>query len=190
MSEFLPIPTLETVRLRLAPPTMADEPAYARHFVDHEVIRHLSNSAPWPYPEHGVRDYLRDRVLPRQGRDRWFWGLFRREAPDEMIGAVELWRAGDPEHRGFWLGRRFWDRGYMSEATDAVTDFAFGPAGFETLVLSNAVGNLRSRRIKEKAGAQVLRREPAEFANPDYTESEIWELTRETWRDRRGERHR
>ena len=182
----LPVPTFETDRLRLAPPSMDDEPAYRRHFVDPAVLRELSDAVPQPYPEHGVRDFLRERVLPRQGRGHWFWGIYRREAPDALIGAVQLWREGKPEHRGFWLGRRFWGRGYMSEAVVPVMDFAFGPAGFERLVFVNAAGNARSRRVKEKTGARLLRREPARFVDPAYTEREVWELTASEWRARRA----
>jgi RimJ/RimL family protein N-acetyltransferase len=72
----------------------------------------------------------------------------------------------------------------MTEATDAVTDYAFDVLGFETLILSNALGNVRSRRVKEKAGAVLLRTEPATFVNPDYTAREVWELTKTAWRGR------
>jgi RimJ/RimL family protein N-acetyltransferase len=72
----------------------------------------------------------------------------------------------------------------MTEATNAVTDHAFNNLGFETLVFSNALGNLRSRRIKEKSGARLIRTEPAKFVNPDYTQREVWELTKADWDNR------
>jgi RimJ/RimL family protein N-acetyltransferase len=58
-------------------------------------------------------------------------------------------------------------------------DYAFNVLGFETLFFSNSVGNKRSRRVKEKTGARLLRTEPAKFVNPSYTKLEIWELTRD-----------
>jgi hypothetical protein len=64
-------------------------------------------------------------------------------------------------------------------------DYAFNALGFEKVILANAVGNERSRRIKEKNGAHLLRTEPAKFVNPTYTEHEIWELTKEQWESRR-----
>ena len=70
----------------------------------------------------------------------------------------------------------------MTEAVVAVMDHAFDHLGFETLVFGNAVGNERSRRIKEKTGARWLRTEPAKFVNPRYTEREIWEITKDEWR--------
>lgn len=49
------IPTLVTDRLILRGLSEDDAGAYERHFVDYEVIRHLSATAPWPHPEGGVR---------------------------------------------------------------------------------------------------------------------------------------
>jgi RimJ/RimL family protein N-acetyltransferase len=162
---------------------MADAPAIQKNFADYEIIRHLAPIVPWPYPENGARDFLAG-VLPLQGQSRWVWALFLKTAPDEAIGIVDL-RRGEGENRGFWLARRFWSQGLMTEACDAVTDYAFGPLGFERLTLCNAVGNARSRRLKEKAGATFLRVEPAKFVDPALTMHEVWELRRADWLARR-----
>ena len=98
-----------------------------------------------------------------------------------MIGVIDIWRPGTPDNRGFWLGKQFWGRGIMSEALAPVMSYAFTRLGFEKMVFSNAVGNGRSRRIKEKAGARFLRCEPYAFVDPAYTEREIWELTKADW---------
>lgn len=180
------VATLETPRLWLSPIALEHAASYAKHFVDYEVIRQLASAVPWPYPVDGVETYLRDFILPAQGKDRWAWGLFLKENPAEVIGCVDLWRKGIPENRGFWLGRAFWGRGLMSEATDAVTNHAFNELGFEKLVFSNALGNERSHRVKVKAGARLIGRRPAKFVDPRYTEAETWELTREEWFRHRG----
>ncbi len=174
-------PTLETERLRLEPLTAEHAESYTRHFVDYEVIQHLSSAVPWPYPEGGVRGFIEAVVMPGQGESRWDWALTLREAPGEAIGCIGLWRSGAPENRGFWLGRAFWGRGLMTEAVRPVMDWAFEEAEFEELILSNAVGNTRSRRIKEKTGATFMGVEPASFVRPDYTEHELWKITREAW---------
>ena len=70
----------------------------------------------------------------------------------------------------------------MTEAVKPVMDYAFDVLEFEKLVLANAVGNPASRRIKENIGAVFLRTEPAVYVNPDYTEREVWELTKERWK--------
>jgi ribosomal-protein-alanine N-acetyltransferase len=177
------VPALLTERLVLRAVTEADVDAYERHFVDYEVIPHLSARVPWPYPEGGIADFIRDEILPEQGRCRWVWGLHFKENDIGLIGVVDLWRQGSPEHRGFWLGRAFWGHGYMTEAVIRVTDFAFDELGFEHLVFSNAVGNRRSHDIKARTGAQLVEVVAEKFVDPAYTHAEIWRLTKAEWRE-------
>ena len=70
----------------------------------------------------------------------------------------------------------------MTEALKPITDYAFNQLGFKKLIFANAVGNHRSRRIKEKTGAIYLESRPGKFINPKYKEQEIWELTKENWK--------
>lgn len=177
-------PKLTTDRLILRAVTEADIPSYQKYFVDYEVIRHLASIVPWPYPDNGVSSFVNERILPYQGRDKWVWGIFLNQRPDELVGVVDLWRQSNPENRGFWLGKKFWGRGIMTEAVTPVTDFAFTNLGFEKLIFSNAKGNIRSRRIKEKTGATLVSVEPASFVDSVYSEREIWELTKADWFER------
>jgi len=161
---------------------LEDAPSYEKHFVDYEVISQLAAVVPWPYPDGGIYEYIRTSILSEQGSARWVWGIFLKSNPDELIGVVDLWREGKPENRGFWLGRKYWYQGIMTEAVLPVMDYAFDHLGFEKLTFSNAVGNQRSRRIKEKTGARLVGTRPAQFVNPAYTDAEIWELAKEEWR--------
>lgn len=180
------IPTFETDRLILRGVTLEDTPSYKKNFVDYEVIRHLSSSVPWPYPENGIETFLKDMILPHQGRSQWLWGIFLKSDPSELIGCVHLWSQGRPEHRGFWLARKHWGKGIMTEAVAPVMDYAFEELRFERLVFANAVGNVGSRKIKEKTGARLIGVAAAKFVDPIYTEHELWELTKEEWLKLRG----
>ncbi|OFZ21073.1 MAG: hypothetical protein A2X94_07005 [Bdellovibrionales bacterium GWB1_55_8] len=178
------LPVFETERLILRAVQQSDAAAYEKHFVDYSVIGELAAKVPWPYPKDGVAQFLQTQIIPRQGNNRWVWGIFLKENLAELIGCVDLWRDGRPENRGFWLGKAFWGNGYMSEAVMPVMDYAFAHLGFERLVFSNAVGNIRSRRVKEKSGARLIGTRPAKFVNPAYTEAETWELTKSEWQAR------
>ncbi len=177
------IPIFETQRLILKGVTVDDIPSYERYFVDYEVISHLSSAVPWPYPKNGVEDFLNQFIFPDQGISQWLWGIFEKKNPDELIGVVHLWKQGRPENRGFWLGKPFWGKGYMTEAVEPVMDYAFDHLGFTKLVFANAVGNEKSRRVKVKTGARFIDIRPAKFVNPSYTEHEIWELTKDEWKN-------
>ena len=176
------LPTFKTKRLLLRPPNLSDVPSYQHHFVDYEVIRNLSAGVPWPYPPDGVLHFLRDVIIPKLGKGTWAWGLFLPNEPEQLIGMIELWRKGRPENRGFWLGRAFWGKGLMTEAVNVINKYAFEELGFTSLIFSNAVGNIASRRIKEKTGAQYIGTNPAGFVDPQFTEQELWKLTKQEWK--------
>lgn len=175
------LPIFETKRLILKGITLADTDAYNKHFVDYEVIQHLSDQVPWPYPNDGVKLFIENFILPQQGKERWMWGIFLKTNPQELIGGVDLWKHGKPENRGFWLGKKFWGQGIMTEAVKPIMDYAFDVLGFEKMTLSNAVGNIRSRRVKEKTGAKLIGTKESKFVSSNYSESEIWEITKENW---------
>src|SRR5262245_56833363 len=46
-------PILETARLILRPPRMDDAPAVQKRFGRWEIVQHLLNTVPWPYPDDG-----------------------------------------------------------------------------------------------------------------------------------------
>jgi ribosomal-protein-alanine N-acetyltransferase len=175
------IPAFETERLVLKGIALADAPFYKKHFVDYEIIRHLSAVVPWPYPENGVEEYITTMVLPHQGNGKWMWGIFLKNNISEIIGCVDLWKEGKPENRGFWLGRKFHGKGIMTEAVFPVIDFAFNNVGFEKMIFANAVGNTASRRVKEKTGCRLVGNKPTQFVDPALSESELWELTHDEW---------
>jgi len=174
------VPTLKTSRLILTELCESDIEEYQELFNNWEVIRHLAAGVPWPYPSDGVKTFLQTDVLPMQANGRWLWTL-RLQQTNQFIGSIDLVKKCTPANRGFWLGQKFWGHGYMTEAVEATTECAFIQLGFEKLVLANAVGNLRSRRIKEKAGAKFLRAEPAAYVDATLGQRELWELTKEDW---------
>jgi len=175
------IPEFETERLYMRAITLKDCESYEKNFNDYEVIQYLSNLVPWPFPKGGVKDFLEKIVMPELGTKRWLWVIFLKDNKNEVIGCVDLWREGRPQHRGFWLAKKHWGKGLMTEAVKPVLNFAFTQLDFKSLTFANAVGNDRSKRIKEKTGATFLKTEPAKFVNPKYTKHELWKLKKEDW---------
>jgi RimJ/RimL family protein N-acetyltransferase len=177
-------PILETRRLILRPLELRDAERAQLLFPVWEVVRHLTDRVPWPYPPDGAYTHYRDFALPAMERgDEWHWSLRLKDNPDELIGAISLMR-GDGPNRGFWLGLPWHGRGLMSEACDAVTDHWFGVLDFDVLRVPKAVVNTASRRISEKQGMRVIAVEDRDYVSGRLS-TEIWELTAEEWRARR-----
>lgn len=178
-------PEFETGRLMLRPIELADAPAVQQLFPHWEIVRFLSAKVPWPYPADGALQFLRNVALPAMHKgEQWTWAIRLKGGPDHLIGVINL-AAGPDENRGFWLGLPWHGQGLMPEACEAVTGFWFEGLGQERLRVSKAVLNRPSRRISEKEGARLVSTEERDYVSGRGL-AEIWELTREEWKRKRG----
>lgn len=178
------IPEGKTDRLILRPLELGDAAQIQRLFPHFEIVRYLQNVVPWPYPEDGALQFVRDIALPAIARgEQWVWTLRLRDNPDQVIGVVNL-RRGEQDNRGFWLGLERQGKGLMSEACAWANDFWFETLGFRVLRVSKAAENLASRRISEKEGMRLVG-----IKEKDYVcgrlPSEVWEITAEEWKARK-----
>lgn len=179
------IPILETPRLILRPLELADAEAIQRRFPRWEIVRYLANHIPWPYPEDGALTFIRDMALPAMHRgEQWHWSIRPKTAPEQLIGVLSLMdKPGD--NRGFWLDPEWQGKGLMGEASDAATDFWFDVLGKSVMQIPKAIPNGPSRRISERSGMRVIGTEERDYVSGRLP-AEIWEITREEWRERRG----
>ncbi len=176
------LPDLETSRLILKVPTLKDAPSLQKHVNNWEVVQGFLATFPWPYPDDGALSFIQDVVIPNQGKTRWCWGIFLKSNPEELIGIIELTDFKEKSwNRGFWISQEFWNQGYMSEAILPVNRYAFEVLKFDKLVFGSAVKNPASSKLKEKTGGKFLRVQAGSHLNPEWNESEVWELTKDDW---------
>ena len=84
--------------------------------------------------------------------DKYNWVI---EYEGEPIGNISVVRCDDKSERvdlGYCMGCAYWNRGLMTEAVKAVTDFLFSEVGVNRIEISHAVKNLASGRVAEKCG--------------------------------------
>jgi [ribosomal protein S5]-alanine N-acetyltransferase len=168
-------------RLILRPLELADAPQIQELFPHWQIVRHLRNIVPWPYPADGALTHIRDTALPAIERgEQWVWTLCLKTEPDQLIGILNL-RRGDHENRGFWLGIPWQGRGLMSEACVWANDFWFFTLGFPVLRVAKARDNVASRRISEKQGMRLVGVEQRDYVCGRLA-TEIWEITADEWR--------
>lgn len=183
MAKIVKTPTLETERLVLRPVKLEDAPAIQKHFNNWNIIKNLLDTVPWPYPDNGAEDYIKNRVMPQiEKGETYVWTLNLKTAPKEPIGLIEYRHITDrDDNRGFWLAEPFWKQGLMTEAAAAVNDFIFFDLGVEKIAVCNFEGNEGSRRVKEKTGAKFI----GYCEKPHHDgkiKSEMWEVTAENWK--------
>jgi len=146
---------LETRRLILRPLRLNDAPQYQALFPHWNIVKYMSTRVPWPYPENGIEEFLKE-VLPKMAsNEEYDWAItVKAEKNDLLTGLISIYPNRE-DNRGFWLAEKYHRQGLMKEAAAAVTDFAFDTLQMPGLTLSNAEPNLASHRIKEKAGATI-----------------------------------
>ena len=174
-------PEGRTARLILRPLALEDAVQIQEIFPHWEVVRHLRNTVPWPYPPDGARHYVEDIALPKVARgEEWHWTLRLQTEPDRIIGYIALANT-EGHNRGFWLGLPWHGKGLMSEAAAWTCDFWFDTLGFPLLRVSKAAANLTSRRVSEKLGMRLVGAGEQDYVSGRLS-SEIWEITAEEWR--------
>ena len=69
---------------------------------------------------------------------------------------MHLWRKGKPEHRGFWLGHKFWNKGYATEASKAWLEYGFNTMKIKTMNAYTHAQNGASNHVLQKVGFQFI----------------------------------
>jgi RimJ/RimL family protein N-acetyltransferase len=170
-----------TERLILRPLEIADAEQIQALFPHWEIVKFLMNRVPWPYPEDGALQFIRDTAVPQEERgEAWHWTLRLRTEPQRIIGVINLMK-GDGPNRGFWLAPPRQGQGLMSEAAAWVNDYWFDTLGFPVLRVAKAIANTASRRISEKQGMRMVGVEDRDYVSGRLP-SERWEITAEEWR--------
>lgn len=144
--------SLPTARLILRKPRPEDAPLiFASYGQDPEVSRYLL----WR-PHRNLRDA--EEAVGRFLKDwrtgsKFCWLLFRRDE-GELAGSIAARIDGQGMHLGYLLARPFWGQGLMSEAVNALIDWAFSqPSIFRVWAVCD-VENESSARLLERNGFQ------------------------------------
>jgi ribosomal-protein-alanine N-acetyltransferase len=150
--------TIETARLILRKPMLEDaEEMFEAYASDPEVTRYLTWVTHTSVDE--TRDYLRRAVAGWENSDTFTW-VIALKATLGLIGSIDI-RLETNANIGYVLSRPFWNRGYMTEAVEALVRWALQTDEIFRAWAVCDVENVASARVLEKAGMEregILRR--------------------------------
>jgi ribosomal-protein-alanine N-acetyltransferase len=141
---------LQSERCLLRPYRAADVEWLPDLANDIEVARWTSASFPHPYTAADAE------LWTKRASNEYPVDSFVIEAAGTPVGGAGL-RFGTGEGRGvaecgYWLGRRFWGRGYATDATRLLVRYAFGTREVRRLEGYVFAANPTSGRVLEKCG--------------------------------------
>ena len=143
------IAVLETKRLILRAPQLVDAKAVAALANDRRVAENTAR-IPHPYRLADAESWIAG-ANTQPGEGTFLITL----ADGTVIGACGLdLRDGPNPEIGYWLGVRYWKKGYATEAVRALIDHAFEDPDLKALQSCVRVTNPASRRVLEKCGFQ------------------------------------
>jgi len=134
----------KTQRLLLRPAWIEDAPAILTGIGEEAIVRNLAH-APWPYTLADAQDFARrpqDARVPH----------FLLHLPGEgVIGGAGFGSSNGEIEIGYWIARRFWGRGFATEAARAVVSLA-PLLGHSRLVAGHFADNPASGKVLRKVG--------------------------------------
>jgi RimJ/RimL family protein N-acetyltransferase len=152
--------TIHTPRLILRPLTLNDADDLLPLFADWDVVRWLS-APPWPYTRDNMDQFCGSII----GRGDLVHEKFRViTLGDVVIGGVSI-NGTKTRMLGYWLGKAYWGRGFMSEAAFALVQDYFASAARRPLTSGAHEDNSASLKVQENVGFVVSRRRP-QFSRP------------------------
>ena len=142
---------METERLVLRMFRESDTDAYAEMVGDPEVMRFLGGGQPVPRAEAWRNMAMVLGHWHLRGYGMW---AVEEQASGELVGRVGCWRPeGWPGLEVGWtLRRRFWGRGYATEAARASVAYAFEALDQTRVISLIAPENVNSIRVAERLG--------------------------------------
>ena len=151
VEKLLPFPTIETERLLLRQVAHGDLDAVFEVASSEDVVRFYSWDAHKTKEE--ISDFL-DSFLPDyETGDCFSWAITPKEGNRfaGLLTARPIFRHNRIA-LGYWIGRQYWSKGYMTEAVSGLIRYAFANLGVNRVEAEHFVENPASGRVMEKAG--------------------------------------
>lgn len=175
----LPVPIL-TPRLLIRPPQAGDGPAYYEAVID--SMEHLQAFLPWP-SEYTSQEFSENNVRRLHSlfleRSNIALALFDRQT-QRLIGGSGLHRIDwdIPSFEiGYWIRQDAEGQGYISEAVNAITRYAFDHLKARRVHIRCEAANVRSQAVAKRLGYDlegIMRQDRYKFTVRELTDTHIY----------------
>lgn len=140
---------------QIRPWKLEDAPALAKVLNNPRVLENLRDGLPYPYTRKDAENYI--RFVRAAEPDRMF--AFAVTIDGCVAGSISVSRQENIHSRtgevGYYLARKYWGKGYMTEAVCQLCDYVFKGSDILRLYAEPFARNIASCRVLEKAGFQL-----------------------------------
>lgn len=151
-AELDQFPQLPTERLILRELTLNDVPTIVAYAGNKDVAKTALN-IPHPYEEKDALFWIDMAQRGFEDKTQYIFGISLNET-HEFVGGISL-RVDSKYDRGelgYWIAKKYWNKGYATEAVGAVLRFGFERVGLHKVYASHYVENPASGKVMLKNG--------------------------------------
>jgi [ribosomal protein S5]-alanine N-acetyltransferase len=143
------ISTIKAKKFTLRPFRKGDEFSIVKHINDRVVSRNTL-SIPYPYTLQDAKKWLAKTLKNYKKKDLAALS-FAIDIDGKAVGSIGFSSiSGHKASFGYWLGRKYWNNGIMTEAIKLATDFGFSKLKLKRIYARVYPFNKPSMRVLEK----------------------------------------
>jgi len=145
-------PKLETERLVLSQ-VVADDISNIAAYANNKNVTDNTRTMPFPYSEKDAVRWI--GILDKSYKDKDQYAFAIRQKTDlKFIGGIGLTieLANNRAELGYWLAEPFWNRGFITEAVQAILKFGFEEINLNKIVAVYLTSNEASGKVMVKNG--------------------------------------
>jgi RimJ/RimL family protein N-acetyltransferase len=176
------LPIIRGEHIYMRPPDRGDLERFVRWFADAEVTQNLAARAPFSL---AMEEKWFERVIAEQGKSQYHFVICLLDGgrPIGTAGFHDLdFEDGEAEFGIAIDEKDEWNKGYGTDALNAICDFGFGELRLERIELDVYAGNDRAQRSYQKAGFQLEGTfRHAHFHHGRYVDVHRMALLRDEW---------
>ena len=137
-------------KINLRSLTLPDADSLYENVKDKEIAEFTT--VPHPYPKDGAKEFI--EITQKQAKDETGYQLGI-EFEGKIIGMISLMSVSKVHKNanlGYWLGKKFWKRGFTSEAVKLILKFGFIDLKLEKISVTARHPNEASINLIKKIG--------------------------------------
>lgn len=179
---------IETERLILRPPRRSDWKAMVEGMNDFEISKNFE-SIPYPFKRKDAELFIKEKSKEwKKKKKSNYHFMIELKSEKKIIGASGFNKIDNFVKKatsGSWISRKYWRKGYITEAKIAINDFAFNNLKMQKLETDTFVENKRSNRMSKKLGYKfegTRRRSNRSRATKKWHDANNYGLLKEEWK--------
>lgn len=131
--------------------TIKDAPSIYENVKDKAIVRYTIN-IPHPYHLSDARRFIKYSLKVYKEKTAYVFGVELKDTKS-IIGIISLSKVNKKNKNcelGYWLGKKYWDKGIMSSAVKIALEFAFNKLNLHRVYARTFASNSASLRVLEK----------------------------------------